>query len=158
MAGRRKLPVDLIEAKGNSNPPSRAEREKRREAELHLAEGMHKCEPPEFITTNEERTERFVELAAMLTRIMPDNFGAPDADCLGRYVVAQSQFETFTERIDAAMASNDPDFKDMRRLQLMQSDAFNRATKTASELGLTVTARCKLVVPSSGAEDQDDDF
>lgn len=158
MAGRRKLPVDLIEAKGKSNPTSRAEREERREAELHLAEGMHKCEPPAFIAASKERTERFTELAVMLTRIMPDNFGAPDADCLGRYVVAQSQFEDLTARLDMLMGAKDPDTKDMRRLQLMQSDAFMRATKTASELGLTVTARCKLVVPSSGAEDQDDDF
>lgn len=158
MAGRKKLPVDLIDAKGNSNPVSRAEREERRAAELHLAEGMHKCEPPAFIASNKKRAERFNELAAMLMRIMPDNFGAPDADCLGRYVVAQSQFEDFTERIDKMMSAKNPDTKDMRRLQLMQSDAFNRATKTASELGLTVTSRCKLVVPSSGDEDQDEDF
>lgn len=158
MAGRKKIPVALMEAKGKSNPPSRAEREERREAELHLAEEMHKCEPPAFIAGNEERVRRFNELAAMLMRIMPDNFGAPDADCLGRYVVAQSQFEDLTERLDEAMSAKNPDTKDMRRLQLMQSDAFNRATKTASELGLTVTARCKLMVPSSGTEDQDDDF
>ena len=158
MAGRKKVPVAIIEARGKSNPASREERERRRDAELHLAEGMHECPPPAFIAGDEDRTERFLDLAAMLTRIMPDNFGAPDADCLGRYVVAQSQFEAFTERIDAAMASKDPDFKDMRRLQLMQSDAFMRATKTASELGLTVTSRCKLVVPGDGKQDQDDDF
>lgn len=152
------MPVDLIEAKGKSKPVSREERERRRDAELHLASEMHECEPPAFILGDEDRTARFHELASMLMRIMPDNFGAPDADCLGRYVVAQSQFEAFTERIDKAMRAKSPDYKDMRRLQLMQSDAFMRATKTASELGLTVTSRCKLVVPGDGRKDEDDDF
>lgn len=158
MAGRKKLPVDLIEARGKSNPASREERERRRDAELKLAADMHECKPPAFIEEDEERAARFVELSAMIRGIMPDNFGAPDADCLGRYVVAQSQYERLTALIDYEMGKPEIDLDNLRRLKLMQSDAFGQATKTASELGLTVTSRCKLVIPGNGKQDQDDDF
>lgn len=158
MAGRKKVPVAIIEARGKSNPASREERERRRDAELKLAAEMHECKPPGFIEEDEERAARFVELAAMIRGIMPDNFGAPDADCLGRYVVAQSQYERLTALIDHEMGKPEIGLDNLRRLKLMQSDAFSQATKTASELGLTVTSRCKLVIPGNGKQDQDDDF
>ena len=56
------------------------------------------------------------------------------------------------------MGKPEIDLDNLRRLKLMQSDAFSQATKTASELGLTVTSRCKLVIPGNGKQDQDDDF
>ena len=88
----------------------------------------------------------------MLRALLKNNFGQPDADCLARYVVSEHLYESFTTKLVSLEKPND-----IKTLQIAQDRAFRQAHTCASALGLTVTSRCKLVVPSGADGDGNDE-
>ena len=80
-----------------------------------------------------------------------------DADTLGRYLVAHHQYLSATGYANAALrAGNLPQADAWGRIQ---DRYFKQARNCANDLGLTVTARCRLVMPSAPvADDPDDEF
>lgn len=143
MAGRNKQPVAVVAARGRKHL-TKDEIEKRKAEEISLPAGLREVDVPCFIQDRPELVAAFNKYAAMLKSLMPDNFGAPDADCLARYVVAEDIYEDMTKRLYRQRS-----IADRKNVQIMQDRAFKQAHTCASALGLTVTSRCKLVVPSS---------
>lgn len=107
-----------------------------------MPDSMRKVEAPEYLGEWPELMDEFDRLATMLCELMPENFGQPDADLLARYVTAEAIYEKFTAEVLAA-----PDATAAKNAQLAQDKAFKQAHSCATALGLTVTSRCKLVVP-----------
>lgn len=152
MAGRNKQPVDVLTARGKSHL-TKAEKERRKATESVVPVALRGVSPPGYLDKWPEIRREFVRYAEMLSALMPDNFGQPDADCLARYVVSESLYERYTFDL---MDEHDP--LSIKNLQIAQDRAFKQAQACASALGLTVTARCKLVVPERREDDGEGEF
>lgn len=148
MAGRQRQPVAVLEKRGKSHLTKR-ERERRREQETTIPPDMRDVQPPDYLLQWPDMVRSFDRYAEMLKKLMPENFGQPDAECLARYVVAEDSYERFTEMLYSCT-----DVSDKKSVQIMQDRAFKQAHACASVLGLTVTSRCKLVVPEVGDDDE----
>lgn len=78
-----------------------------------------------------------------------------DADTLGRYLVAQRQYTAAFRKVQ--------DFLDEENLEeatgwsKLLEKYFNQARACANDMGLTVTSRCRLVVPQSTGQPTEDD-
>lgn len=149
MAGRQRQPVEVLAARRKTHL-TRADYDERKSSQVNVPIDLRDIEPPEYLFQWPERVADFDRYAKMLSLLMPDSFGQPDADLLARYVVSESLYESFTALL---VGVTDP--AQIKSLQIAQDRAFKQAHTCASSLGLTVTSRCKLVVPV--AEDDGED-
>lgn len=155
MAGRRKKPVDLLIYEGKTHL-TKADIEARREEEVKVTPEFRNVQVPEYLFQWPELVKRFDEIAEMLSKIMPESFGQPDAEQLGRYVVSEAMYELYSEKMFKAISTHD--LQAHKELHMEQDRAFKQAQASASVLGLNVTSRCKLAVPSSGDDDEESEF
>ena len=151
MAGRNRQPVAVIVAKGKTHL-TRDERERRESEETFVPPEYRDVEIPEYLLQWPDLVSVFDRYVEMLRALLKNNFGQPDADCLARYVVSEHLYESFTTKLVSLEKPND-----IKTLQIAQDRAFRQAHTCASALGLTVTSRCKLVVPSGADGDGNDE-
>lgn len=143
--GRRKEPVELIEAKGKTHL-TKAEKDRRRRSEPKSSDTAIMC--PDYITDLDDRLE-FVRYAEML-----DNIGIWSelhADELARYITSEKVFEELSKHLRYALSAGD--IEDAAEVQKMQDKAYRQAHTSASSLGLNITSFCKLVVPKVAQDD-----
>ena len=155
MAGPRQ-PIDLVIAKGRKNL-TKDEIAERRDAEV--APCADDLTAPSYLTAAEKK--RFDKLAEQLDKIKI--MGETDTETLARYVTAQTLYEKATKEL-RALASKRPTKTDAADLDAyyesldrwttaqdtlarLQDRYFKQAQTVASSLGLTISSRCKLVVP-----------
>lgn len=151
MAGRNRQPVAVIVAKGKTHL-TRDEKERREAEETTVPPEYRDVEIPEYLLQWPDLVSTFDRYVEMLRALLKNNFGQPDADCLARYVVSEHLYESFTTKLVSLEKPND-----IKTLQIAQDRAFRQAHTCASALGLTVTSRCKLVVPSGADGDGNDE-
>ena len=154
MAGPRQ-PIDLVVANGRKNL-TKAEIAERRATEV--APCADDLTAPSYLTAAEKR--RFNKLAGQLAKIKI--MGETDVETLARYVSAQTLYERAVKELRAAEKIK-PEEHDLAamvtraalldKLDKRVDRYFKQATAAASALGLTISARCKLVLPK-GAEDE----
>ena len=139
--GRRKEPVDLIIAKGKSHHISQKEYEKRKKEELTVE--TKKITPPIFLSTNQKK--EFNKLAKRLLelKVLTDL----DVGCLTGLVVAKANYEEYTEQLSETMKESPTDYEAIGEVFNLQDKAFKQFIVAARELGLTPTARCKIILP-----------
>ena len=77
-----------------------------------------------------------------------------DGDTLGRYLVAQRQYLLAAEETDTALTDKDLDKADAWG-KVMERH-FKQARACANDMGLTVTSRCRLVVPEGKQAGEED--
>lgn len=136
---RPRQPIELIMAKGKKHL-TKEEIAQRTATEVQpCADGIR---APEYLTKAEQA--RFDDLAGKLAKIKV--MGETDCDTLARYVTAQTLYEAATKKLRAAMKKMDDPYE-LESLARLQDRYYKQAQTTASSLGLTVTSRCKLVVP-----------
>ncbi|BAN77153.1 P27 family phage terminase small subunit [Adlercreutzia equolifaciens] len=152
MAGRQRQPVEVIAARGKTHL-TRAGYDERKASQVNVPIDLRDIEPPEYLFQWPERVADFDRYAKMLSHLMPDSFGQPDADLLARYVVSESLYESFTAKL---VGLSKPE--DIKAVQIAQDRAFKQAHTCASSLGLTVTSRCKLVVPVAEDDGGEEEF
>ena len=75
-----------------------------------------------------------------------------DCDALARYVAAEHEYEKLTK----ALISFESISNRYKEYQKMQSEWFKQARASANDLGLTVTSRCKLVVPKTSNNESEE--
>lgn len=138
MRGRPKQPVDLVIANGRKNL-TKAEIEKRRAEELKVP--FKNVQPPSYLPATLK--EEFHEIADQLLAL--NIMTELDEDTLARYLLAKQQYLLLTNQLNKAIAENDVDT--MSKLQNMQDKAFKQCRAGASDLGLTITSRARIVVP-----------
>ena len=78
MAGRHKQPVDVIVARGKSHL-TRAEKERRKAEEATVPSHLRAVQAPEYLSEWPDLVDAFYRYAEMLSDIMPEQFGQPDA-------------------------------------------------------------------------------
>ena len=146
MAGKRQ-PTDVVIANGRKHL-SKTEEAKRRAGEVKISPAKT-AKPPKWL--QEELKKDFRRLGKQL--IAAGLYTELDADTLGRYLVAQHQWELATHEVEKALAEIDPEeAEDWSRIQ---DRYFKQARNCANDMGLTVTSRCRLVVPESRQETED---
>lgn len=138
---RPREPIDLIIAKGKKNL-TKKEIEERRAQEVKAPND--KVEPPSYLP--EELKEEFNRIANELIEIgIMSNL---DCEALARFIVSESQYQKVSERIIKTKTIGPTYMK----LIKTQEKLFKMARQAANDLGLTISSRCKLVVPKKEEE------
>ena len=152
MAGPRQ-PIELVIKNGKKHL-TKAEIEERRASEPKPCNDD--LTPPSYLTAAQKK--QFAKLAEQLDKIKI--MGETDVDALARYVTAQSLYEAAVKEL-RRLAKDRPTDKEAegyyRDLELWtvlvdiadkrQDRYFKQAQTAAASLGLTISSRCKLVVP-----------
>ena len=148
--GRLKEPTALIKAKGKSHI-SAAEIEERLETEVVI-------DPPKFVKAPawlpSDLRASFKRYARQLIALRI--FATLDADTLARYVIAQKQWEDATEIVREALDSGDLD--EIEKASKVQDKYFKQVRGLSQDLGMTISSRCRLVIPKATDDDEADSF
>ncbi|MCI7735171.1 MAG: phage terminase small subunit P27 family [Dysosmobacter sp.] len=145
MAGTRQ-PTDVVLANGRKHL-SQAEEAARRAGEVQVPRPKTVKVPkwvPETLKADFRRLGKQLLRCGLYTDL--------DADNLGRYLVAQHQYLIATAETEKALAKRDQEEADS--WGRIQERYFKQARNCANDMGLTVTSRCRLVVPNMGAGEQ----
>ena len=159
MAGQRQ-PIELIVSKGAKHI-GKAEIAERMQREVKPCADC--ITPPGYLTAAQKK--HFTELAGKLAKI--GIMGETDEETLARYVIAEEMYRQAVK-----------DSRAFRRCSKMPEDAagavayaemldkmdkridryFKQAHTAASALGLTISSRCRLVVPKTDDEPKKNRF
>lgn len=141
MSGQRQ-PTNLLIAKGKKHF-TKAEIEERLANEVDVL--TDNIAPPPYLTKKKQRDE-FNEIAEQLQalKIMSET----DIDTLARYILSRDLYVKLTKQITSSKEILEtPPILDMYFKN--QDRAFKQCRACAIDLGLTITSRCKLVVPKT---------
>lgn len=140
---RPRQPIALVQAKGKKHL-TKEEIAKREAEELRVPVPLV-VEPPEYLESAPKLVEEFNDLAGKLIalKILTEL----DADSLARYLLAKQNYLKYTELLNGAIRKNK--VAEMAAIQTMQDKAFKQVRAAASDLGLTISSRCRLVVPEA---------
>jgi P27 family predicted phage terminase small subunit len=145
MAGRPRKPVAI-----NKKHFTKEEREQREAEELQVP--FTDVKPPSYL--NKDQKKKFKDIANKLVKlgIMTEL----DVDCLARYVQNQDLYLKYTEKIMEELEDGEASITILKEFQNFQSKAFQQAQSSARDLGLTITSRCKIVLPPTPEDDDDE--
>lgn len=177
MAGK-KQPLAVIQAKGRKHL-TKAEIELRKAQELHPA--ADKVAPPDWL--DKKQRKRFLELAAPLIEL--EIMTNLDCEALARLVKAEADYVAMIQAIDQMPLTLEekhykvgPDGKpeinqetgekivltkvvvnDARAALLQQQDKlWKQCRQGATDFGLTIAGRCRLVAPVKKEEKKENKF
>lgn len=147
MSGKRQ-PTDVVLANGKKHL-SKAEIAERRAGEVRIP-AAKTAKPPKWLP--EAIKKDFRALGKKL--IAAGLYTELDADTLGRYLVAQQEYLLATKQVFQAYAEREPEeVEDWSRIQ---DRHFKQARNCANDMGLTVTSRCRLVVPETAQASEEE--
>ena len=135
MPGPRQ-PINLVQAKGKKNL-TKAEIATRKATEVAAPDD--KVRPPPFLTKEGKR--EFNKIAKQLKDIgIITNL---DVSALARFVAAQEMYEELTRKM-----FDDLDLIVDKATLNAQDKLFRQCRSASMDLGLTISSRCKLVMPT----------
>ncbi len=160
---RPRQPIDLIAQKGRKHLTI-AEYAERKRSEVQAASDNIK--PPAFLTKKER--EKFEEIAKQLIdlKIMTNL----DCDILARYIRAETEYIKVSKQLQKikfvpdkkSMVSEDvqlaEQYTQYNYLSKIQNRAMKACNENARELGLTISSRCRLVIPKEKEEKPENKF
>lgn len=140
---RPRQPIDLVVAKGKKHL-GKAEVEERRNQELKV--DLIDISIPKYLP--KKLHVEFTDISNKLLHI--GVMTELDEDSLARYLLAKETYLEHTKRLNKAFKSNDISL--IEKCVNMQDKAFKQCRMAASDLGLTIASRCKLVLPTTPEE------
>lgn len=154
---RPREPIDLVAAKGRKHL-TKTEYASRKNSEVTAP--ADNIKPPAFLSKKEK--DRFNEIAGQLLDIgIITNL---DCDVLARYVKAAAEYEKVTRQLSKikfmpdkkSWAGAEEQFMEQtgkyNYLQKIQARLEKQCNADARELGLTISSRCRLVIPKEKEE------
>lgn len=149
--GKPKEPIDLIIAKGKKHL-TKAEIKKRREQEIHV--NANDIMPPDYL--NEKQQKEFIRIANILLDI--GIMSELDEESLAHYLIANTNYILYTKKVNnlnkrlELVSEDDLTEQDLimellEPLLKQQDKALSQSRACANDMGLTISSRCKLVVP-----------
>ncbi len=163
--GRNKEPIKLLQAKGKTHL-TKFEIEKREKGEVPII--ADNISPPTFL--DKKQKEKFNKIAEKLKvlGIMSDL----DCDVLARYIKAETDFifyEKLVVKTQKELLKNnrntaedmfleDDTVDRLMKYEKLKNSAFNQCQTCASALGMTITSRCKIVIPQARDEPKKNKF
>lgn len=142
MPGPR-VPTDVLKANGRKHL-SKAEEAKRRAGEVKV-EPPKTAKPPKWLPEGLKKDFRAIGKKLIEAGLYTDL----DADTLGRYLVAHHQWLIATQETERHLAAQLKDVKAVDEWSRVQKRYFKQCRNCANDMGLTVTSRCRLVIPES---------
>jgi P27 family predicted phage terminase small subunit len=131
-------PIELIEAKGAKHL-TKAEKEARRSGEIKpIAENIS---PPPFLSAKQKKS--FMVYAEQLHKL--EILGETDVDALARYVVSSDLYIAAVKKLRKNEVKNDPEL--LEQWSKLEDRYCKQCRALANDLGLSISSRCKLVVP-----------
>ena len=159
MAGQRQ-PIALVQAKGKKHL-TKAEIAERERTEVKAP--SDRVTPPSYLTATQKKAFRKTvkELRAI------DLISNLDVEALARLVIAQEKYREVTETIakqplmvtvaydtgkkdaegNPIMAEHEVVNSQVERLAIIQDRYFKQCRQGAADFGLTVSSRCRLIIP-----------
>lgn len=137
MSGPRQ-PIELVVAKGAKHL-TKAEIDSRRKSEIAPLDGD--LTPPSYLS--KKQTQEFIKIADQLKRLKI--MGETDVDALARYVVANSLYIDTVKKLRRREVRDNPLLYE--KWIGIQDKVFRQARVAAGDLGLTISSRCRLVIP-----------
>lgn len=142
-------PLAVIMGNGNTSHLTKEEILQREQQEIKAPSDNIKI--PKYLTDKKLKTE-FKRLSKELVNInLMSNL---DCDSLARFLIAQNEYVRVTEEINKTqlMIENEETGElevnnSYERLVVVHDKFFKQARSAASDLGLTISSRCKLVIP-----------
>ena len=153
-----KKPLAVIMGNGNTSHLTKAEILEREQNEIKAP--CDDIQIPNCLKTKKSK-EKFEYIVKELKRInLMSNL---DVDCIVRYITAEEEYEQVTAKINKTSIMVEginenglPDYvvnKEYERLITLQDKVFKQARSAAGDIGLTISSRCKLVMPKSTKEE-----
>lgn len=142
MSGQRQ-PIELILAKGSKHL-TKEEITERQAREIKPV--IDDISPPSYLTKKQK--EEFARIAAQLVKLRI--LGETDVDALARYILSRNTYVKLTKQIQKKQILEDPILLD--KYMKNQDRAFRQCDVSAKALGLTISSRCRLVVPEIKSE------
>lgn len=153
--GRNKQPLSVIQGKGKSHHITKEEAKKRLQHEEKMRGSTDNIVAPTYLTKKQK--DEFNEIADKLIAL--DIFSNLDIDNLARYIDSKTQYIQLIrdlKKVKSVTTISDEEGKaitvaneDYPKLQRVKNALFNECRAAASDLGLTITSRLKLVIPES---------
>ena len=174
MAGQRQ-PTDLVVMKGKKHL-TKAEIEARKNAEVVAPND--KVKPPTYLTPKQKNKFRKLSKELLEIKLIAN----VDCDALARLLIAQDQYIEITEKIrETPLMVDVPVYEthenpetgekervqvgtrevvngERERLMIIQDRCMKQCRQGASDFGLTVSSRCRLVVPKPQTEKQENNW
>ena len=144
MAGQR-LPIEVVQARGSKHL-TKAEIQERKEREIKPV--TDDIIAPDYLTKKQKDT--FYKLSSQLEKLRI--MGETDVDALARYIVANDSYVHATKQLRKSEVKNDP--MKYESWSKIQERNFKMVRASANDLGLSISSRCKLVVPGANKEDK----
>ena len=142
MAGQR-LPLELVQARGSKHL-TKAEIQERQEREIKPI--TDNIIAPGYLTKKQK--DEFYRIADQLKKLKI--LGETDVDALARYITANDFYVNAVKKMRSKEVKDDP-FK-FEAWAKIQERYFKQCRSSANDLGLSITSRCKLVVPETKKE------
>ena len=133
---RPRQPTDLLLVKGKKHL-SKTEIEERKSSEVIA--NSDKIKPPSYLPNNLKKEFNRIAKELILIELMSNL----DCEALARFIVSEYNYQKVTKKLLKTGVDNDKYFNYL----LMQEKLFKQSRQAASDLGLTISSRCKLVVP-----------
>ena len=137
MAGQR-LPTAVVQARGSKHF-TKAEIQERQEREIKPI--TDNIIAPGYLTKKQK--DDFYSISEQLEKL--NIMGNTDVDALGRYIVANDFYINAVKQMRKPEIKNNPILFD--KWAKIQERYFKQCRASANDLGLSISSRCKLVVP-----------
>lgn len=142
MAGQRQ-PIELVLAKGSKHLTKEEIAERQAREVKPITDDII---PPAYLSKKQK--EEFNRIAAQLMKLRI--LGETDVDALARYILSRDTYVKLTKQIQKKQILEDPILLD--KYMKNQDRAFRQCDVSAKALGLTISSRCRLVVPETKTE------
>lgn len=158
--GNQKEPIDLIIAKGKKHL-TKEEIERRRETEVKV--NFTDVTPPDYLT--DKQKEEFIKISNILLEV--GIMSELDEDCLAHYLIANTNYISYTKKLNelnnkllrTKKAEKKKEYMSEIDLYLTYQDrALKQCRACANDLGLSISSRCKLVMPPSKEPERQNKF
>lgn len=138
--GGPRLPLEVVQARGSKHL-TQAEILERQNTEIKPI--TNNIIAPGYLTKKQK--EEFYRIADQLKKLKI--LGETDVDALGRYIVANDFYINAVKQMRKPVVKNNVLAFD--KWAKIQERYFKQCRASANDLGLSISSRCKLVVPQS---------
>lgn len=149
--GRIKQPVDLVLAKGKKHL-TKEEIKERKSQELQI--DLVNINTPEYLTSSQKREFEILSEKLQHIKIMTEL----DEETLARYIITNDEYKKIDKRLQRSINSKKFNIEKITEIQKVHDKLLKQVRGLASDLGLTITSRMKIVVPKGEEKPKENKF
>lgn len=143
--GGQRIPLEVIQARGKKHL-TKAEIKERQDREIKPI--SDNIVAPTYLTKVQQK--EFYKISEQLTKLKI--LGETDVDALARFIIANDLYTNAVKQLRKTEVKNDPDLFD--KWSKIQDRYFKQCRTSANDLGLSISSRCKLVVPETKKDEK----